>query len=158
MKDLEKFATAKLSDEGVKIPLIDVEGNPTDHWIKIRGIDSAAFKSGQGEFRKNMLELHELESNNPKKDYSQRKDKEMVKLISSLVVSWSFKNDDGTPYECNQANKIDVLNQAPVLVEEIDKASARRKNFIKRSLSKSANTQSKNSSSKKDQQKVKSVS
>ena len=158
MKDLEKFATAELSDEGVKIPLIDVEGNPTEHWIKIKGIDSAAFKSAQGGFRKNMLELHELESNNPKTDYSKKKEKEMIKLISSLVVSWSFKEDNGDDFPCEETNIIEVLTKAPVLVEEIDRASARRENFIKRSLKKSVTTQSKNLSSKKSRQKVKSVS
>jgi len=151
MKDLEKFATAKLSDEGVKIPLTDVEGNPTEHWIKIRGIDSRAFKKAQGTFRKNMLELHELDSNNPERDSSREQEQETAKLIASLVVSWSFKNDDGTPYECSKGNIIDVFKKAPVLVEEIDKASARRKNFIERNLESLESSQSKSSSSKKRQ-------
>ena len=44
MKDLEVFATAKLAEEGVKIPLTDVEGNETKHWIKIKSTDSISFK------------------------------------------------------------------------------------------------------------------
>ena len=44
MKDLEAFATSELSEEGVVIPLRDVEGKETEHWIKIRGTDSTPFK------------------------------------------------------------------------------------------------------------------
>ena len=52
MKDLEGFATSELSEEGVKIPLIDVEGNPTKHWLKIKSVDSKAFKKAQADFQK----------------------------------------------------------------------------------------------------------
>jgi hypothetical protein len=158
MKDLEAFATSELSEAGVIIPLMDVEGNPTEHWIKIKGVDSNAFRKAQSSFRKRALELHELESNNPDRDYSKQIEKETNKLLASLVVDWSFKNDDGTPYECSESNIVDVLEKAPVLANEIDAASAKRKNFIKRSLNPSGNLQSKNSSSKKSPRKAKSAS
>ena len=85
-------------------------------------------------------------------------EKETRELLSSLVVDWSFKNDDGTDYPCNKINNIKVLEQAPILFDEIDTASARRANFIERSLQKSQNLQENNSSSKRPRKKAKSVS
>ena len=105
MKDLEGFATAKLAEEGVKIPLRDVEGKQTEHWIKIRGTDSTHFKKAQSAFRRKVLTLTELQEQKRKLLKTQRKLKlKTKKLLSSLVVDWSFKNDDGTPYACNKSN------------------------------------------------------
>lgn len=157
MKDLEGFATNKLSEEGIKIPLMDVDGNPTKHWIVIKGTDSKAFKKAQSVFRKNVLEAQELAEVTDGYDFSLISEKETNVLLASLVVDWSFKNDDGTPYECNTKNIVEVLEQAPVLADEIDKVSSRRRNFIKRSLRKSKNGQRKNSSSKRNPKTAKQV-
>ena len=86
-----------------------------------------------------MLEAHELENNDSSFDYSKISDKETNRLLASLVVDWSFKNDDGTEYKCNEKNIIELLEQAPVLAQEIDEVSSKRRNFIKRSLSQSEN-------------------
>jgi len=159
MKDLELFSTSELGNAGVKIPLTDVEGNKTEHWIKIVSIDSTQFKKAQSLFRKAMLDTHADEEpdealfNDPEKA-----DRLTTELLASLVVAWSFKNDDGTPYECSKANVIKVLRDAPVLAQEIDEASAQRRNFIKRSSTKSATSRSKSSSSRNIRKTQKSVS
>lgn len=158
MKDLEAFATAELSEEGIVIPLKDVDGKLTEHWVKIRGTDCSAFKKAQASFRKKIMEIHELETANPSSDYSKQAEAATNKLLASLVVEWSFKEDDGSPYECSEKNIIHVLTQAPILANEIDEASARRRNFIKRSLSNSETLQSKSSSSNKSQKKAKQAS
>ena len=155
MKDLEGFATAKLAEEGVKIPLRDVEGKQTEHWIKIRGTDSTHFKKAQSAFRRKVLTLTELQEQKETAQNTEKIEVETKKLLSSLVVDWSFKNDDGTPYACSKSNIIKVLTDAPILAQEIDEVSARRKNFINRSLEKSEGLQQSNSSSKRDQKKAK---
>lgn len=155
MKDLEGFATAKLAEEGVKIPLTDVEGNKTKHWIKIKSTDSSSFKKAQSKFRKRFIQINELNEADDSLDSILESEKLTLELLASLVVSWSFKNDDGTPYKCVKSNIIRVLREAPVLAQEIDAASARRKNFINRSLEKSQILQENNSSSKKDQREAK---
>lgn len=155
MKDLEGFATAKLAEEGVKIPLTDVEGNKTKHWIKIKSTDSMSFKKAQSKFRKRILSFHELSEDEESLDSIYETEKLGVELLACLVIGWSFKNDDGTPYKCTKPNVIKLLKDAPVLAQEIDTASARRKNFIKRSLEESNDLPKNNSSSKKDQKAAK---
>ena len=103
------------------------------------------------------MEIHELETANPSSDYSKQAELQTNKLLASLVIAWSFKDDDGKPYECNEKNIIHVLKQAPILANEIDEASARRRNFIKRSLSNSETLQDKSSSSNKSRKKAKSA-
>lgn len=158
MKDLEGFATAELSEEGVVIPLRNVEGKLTQHWIKIRGTDSTHFKKAQSIFRKKVLMLNELQEQKETLQNTIKIEEETKKLLSSLVAEWSFNNDDGTPYPCIKANIIKVLTDAPILAQEIDLVSARRKNFIKGSLKKSAALPKSNSISKKDQKKAMSAS
>lgn len=158
MKDLERFATSKLSEEGVEIPLTDVEGKPTEHWITIRGTDSKPFKKAQAKFRRRVLALQEMDDSLTQEKNTELIEKETRELLSSLVVSWSFKNDDGSNYPCTKSNIIKVLQDAPILCDEIDTASARRANFIQRSLPKSQNTQENNSSSKKPRKIAKSAS
>ena len=153
MKDLEGFATAKLAEEGVKIPLTDVEGNETKHWIKIKSTDSISFKKAQSRFRKRIVAIHEL-GDEDSLDSILETEKLSLELLACLVISWSFKNDDGTPYKCTKANALKLLKDAPILAQEIDAASARRKNFIKRSLKESSDSQKNNLSSKKDQKAV----
>jgi hypothetical protein len=155
MKDLQEFATAKLAEEGVLIPLRNVEGKITEHWIKIRGTDSSHFKKAQTSFRRKVLLLNELQEQKETIENTLKIETETRKLLASLVVDWSFKNDDGTPYKCNQSNIVKVLADAPILAQEIDQVSARRKNFINRSLEKSSDLQVRNSSSKKHQKKAK---
>ena len=154
MKDLEGFATAKLAEEGVKIPLTDVEGNETKHWIKIKSTDSISFKKAQSKFRKRIVAIHELGDEDDSLDSILETEKLSLELLACLIISWSFKNDDGTPYKCTKANAIKLLKDAPILAQEIDAASARRKNFIKRSLKESSDSQKNNLSSKKDQKAV----
>ena len=132
MKDLIQFSTAKLGNEGVKIDLTDADGKPTKHWIKILSIDSTAFKVAQAKFRKAIVVMQE---NSPEGadllELNEDSEKETRRLLASLVVGWSFRNDDGTPYDCNQVNVMKVLKDAPILATEIDEASVQRKNFIK---------------------------
>ena len=154
MKDLEGFATAKLAEEGVKIPLTDVEGNKTKHWIKIKSTDSISFKKAQSKFRKKIVAIHEQEEADDSLQSILETEKLSLDLLACLILGWSFKNDDGTPYKCTKANAIKLLKDAPVLAQEIDAASARRKNFIKRSLDESSDLQKNNLSSKKDQKAV----
>lgn len=133
MKDLLQFSTAKLGNEGVKIDLTDVEGKPTEHWIKILSVDSTVFKTAQAKFRQAIIEMQQdSPDENELFQHGEKSEVETRKLLASLVVGWSFKNDDGTPYECNQSNVMQVLKDAPVLATEIDEASVQRKNFIKR--------------------------
>ncbi len=156
MKDLEAFATSELSEEGVVIPLRDVEGKKTEHWIKIRGTDSTPFKKSQSRFRRKIVALTELEDSDKDIDTTFKIEEETRILLSSLVVDWSFKNDDGSPYPCSVKNIKEVLEKAPVLAQEIDEASAKRKNFTKRNLTKSETSQEKNLSSTKSQKIAKS--
>ena len=151
MKDLELFSTNELSNEGVKIDLTDVEGNPTKHWLKILSTDSKAFKKAQAVFKKKIFDIRERSNSVDMFDDSEEGDKAALELLASLVVAWSFKEDDGSDYPCTKPNIVKLLTDAPMLASEIDTASARRKNFIKRSSKQSANTQSKNLSSKKPQ-------
>jgi hypothetical protein len=136
MKDLDAFATGKLGEEGVKIPLRDVEGNETEHWIKIKSTDSMSFKKAQSKFRRKLVSVHEEQESSDSIQALEATEKFSNELLASLVVDWSFHDDDGSKYPCNKANILKVFKDAPMLAQEIDTASAKRKNFIKGSLKK----------------------
>ena len=136
MKDLDAFATGQLGEEGVKLPLKDVEGNETEHWIKIKSTDSISFKKAQSKFRKKLVSIHEEGGDSETIQAMEATEKYSNELLASLVVDWSFHEDDGSKYPCTKSNILKVFKDAPMLAQEIDVASAKRKNFIKGSLKK----------------------
>ena len=136
MKDLEAFATGQLGEEGVKLPLKDVDGNETKHWIKVKSTDSLCFKKAQSKFRKKLVSIHEENDGVDSIQTLEATEKFSNELLASLVVDWSFHDDDGSKHPCTKANVLKVFKEAPMLAQEIDVASAKRKNFIKGSLKK----------------------
>ena len=136
MKDLEAFATGQLGEEGVKLPLKDVEGNLTDHWIRIKSTDSICFKKAQSKFRKKLITIHEENDGVETIQTLEATEKYSNELLASLVVDWSFHDDKGEKYPCTKTNILKVFKDAPILAQEIDAESAKRKNFIKGSLKK----------------------
>jgi hypothetical protein len=42
--NMDAFYTRQKANEGIQLPLFLPDGTKTDHWIRIRGIDSDAFR------------------------------------------------------------------------------------------------------------------
>jgi hypothetical protein len=53
--DMGAFYTRQKANEGIQLPLFLPDGTKTDHWIRIRGIDSDAFRIANDTEHRNAL-------------------------------------------------------------------------------------------------------
>lgn len=119
---MEAFFTRERANVGIEFPLDLPDGTPTSHKIRIRGVDSDAFKMAKADSARRLLEL--AASKDQKALDAVAHEEERCRLLAALVVSWSF----GTP--CTPDNVAKFLREAPQLAEQIDRVSGRRALFF----------------------------
>ena len=119
---MEEFFTRQRANEGIEFPLDLPDGTPTAHRIRIRGVDSDAFRSAQADsnrrlaelaFKKDKAALDAIDTEN-----------ERVRLLASLVVSWTFSQP------CTPDNVVRLLQEAPQLATQIDRIASKRALFF----------------------------
>jgi len=123
---MEAFFTRERANEGIEFPLDYPDGRPSPFRLKIRGVDSDAFKAAKADSRRRLLEI--AQRNNKVEIDAIDADAEHVRLISTLVVGWTFPQ----PFTPDAVFKF--LKEAPQIVEQIDRISARRGLFMPKDL------------------------
>lgn len=121
---VEAFFTKQKAEEGIVLPLDTPDGTPTEHWIRIRSVDSDAFRIAEAHSKRAALKIaadKELDDNGR---ILAARDTEF-ELIAALVVDWSF---DMT---CSLPNVVNFLKQAPQIADAINKEAARRITFYR---------------------------
>ena len=131
----EAFFTRPKANGGIDLPLSLPDGTPTEHKLRIRGIDSDVFRTEEAASRQRMLTAL---ASKDEKAFNQQE--ERVKLVSSLVISWTFEQ------ECTPQNVQTFLRNAPQIMDAIDRYAANRRAFFRSSSNSSANTQEQSSS------------
>ncbi len=117
------FNIARKSNEGVKLPLTLPDGTETAEWVKVRGADSKRFRNTQAKANRERLKNVKKKSQEPAQVAQQDADITR-RLVASLVSDWSF------PEECNEANIVKFLADAPQIQEAIDLFADQRVNFF----------------------------
>lgn len=135
---MEAFFTRARANEGVKLPLALPDGSPTEHWIRIRGIDSDQFKQAETEARRHAFELADIKD---PVELQQAVSNDKLKLLAALVIDWSFADRP-----CTQENIFALLREAPQIADEIDRLSARRRLFFKQGSTPSTSSPAQSSS------------
>ena len=130
------FFTRPRANEGIEVPLSLPDGTPTEHKLRILGVDSDVFRTEEAASRQRMLEAASSKEGIAKFDHQA----ERVRLVSYLVGSWSFEQP------CTPENVQAFLRDAPQIMEAIDKVAANRRAFFKVSSSSSSDTPSASSS------------
>lgn len=129
---MEDFFTREKSNEGIIVPLGLPDGTPTEHWIKIRGIDSDAFRKAEAESKRKMMEFaRDLADKKltPEQEREARQafvDQSRLELIAALAFEWSF------PVELNKERIIKFLTEAPNQADILDRLAYDRVAFFKK--------------------------
>ncbi|MDO6706792.1 phage tail assembly chaperone [Photobacterium sp. 1_MG-2023] len=123
---MEQFFTREKANEGIQVPLYLPDGTESEHWLKIRGVDSDAFREAESESRRLTLEIASLEDEGARKDALKG---QKVTLLSSLILSWSFEE------ACTAENVQKLLTEAPQIADQIDRLAAKRSLFFGKRLS-----------------------
>ena len=129
---MEDFFTREKANEGILVPLNLPDGTPTEHWIKIRGIDSDAFRKAEAESKRKMMEFaRDLAEKKltPEQEKEARQafvDQSRLELIAALAFEWSF------PVELNKEMVIKFLTEAPNQADILDRLAYDRVAFFKK--------------------------
>jgi hypothetical protein len=129
---MEAFFTRQKANEGIELPLYLPSGEKTPHLIRIRGIDSDAFKGAEAESRRRLVELAATDLT--KASTAAVAAEERVVILAALVISWTFD------HECTQDNIKRLLREAPQIADQIDRLASKRSLFFRNGLSNSTPT------------------
>jgi hypothetical protein len=137
--DLKNLDSVTKSEAGVWTQIL-LDGERTGVEIKIRGIDSKAFKSKSNSIRKYVQAKEKNKENADVEEMNSR----MIELLAGISVDWrdtseqgvEMKADksglivDGAVLKFNLENAITVYTSYPFLADQIATASADRTNFL----------------------------
>jgi|TARA_R110000772_G_scaffold229216_1_gene340061 hypothetical protein len=123
------FSIKGRSEDGIKVPLLLPDGEETEHFLMVRGADSAAFRKAQARAHRGALEL--LKLSKAKKpidagDLAMRQAKVQRDLLSNLIAGWSFEA------ECTPETVSDFFEEAPQIEEMVNEIAGDRSQFFKK--------------------------
>lgn len=123
---MEEFFTRGIANEGVKLPLYHPDGTVSEHWLKVRGVDSDHFRAADTEGKRKVVVFAALKD--PQEKAQAARDTEL-ECIAALVADWSF------PQECTAENVVTFLTEAPQIADMVNRFAAHRAEFFsKKSL------------------------
>jgi hypothetical protein len=132
------FHTRAPSNEGVRLDLVTPNGERTDHWLKVLGADSDAFRDAELLAKRDSIRVGGIKDEAERLAETRRL---QVRLLSAVVVAWSFE------HPCTREAVEEFLTEAPQVADSIDTLISKRALFFgKRSID-SSGTPSKSSSS-----------
>lgn len=157
MDEMKEFYTRGKANEGIEVPLLKANGEKSNHWLRIRGVDSDAFREAELDARRHLAEIAakepEKEANKEERGnfrkhlLSESKKLDLV-LVQSLIIGWSFEA------EFNDSNCRSFLVEAPNIADRVNKIAGTRMLFFGSWLGDSTNTQDQSSDSTSSQKAV----
>lgn len=142
MIGMEAFYTRQKANEGIKLPLHLPSGEPTEHWLHIRGVDSDEFRLAEAESRRDALRVASIED---PRERAKAIDQAKIDLLAHLVIGWSFDK------ECTLEAVKEFLREAPQIADAIDRAASQRALFFGVKSSSSQDSPKPSSDSTNDQ-------
>lgn len=124
LEDLQQFFTRDKANEGIIIPLFHPgTSQKTEHWIKVRGIDSDAYQEAFAKSRRDIQRA--ITSKNPSEELEKiDKQDATLSLLAALVIEWSSKSP------CTTENVKALFKQAPQIADAVSELAGRRSLFF----------------------------
>lgn len=118
---MDAFFTRGASNEGIQLPLYLPDGTKSEHWIRIRGVDSDAFRAADADARRDMFRVAAIED---REERAREIAASKRRLAASLVCDWSFDKP------CTLENVDAFFVEAPQIMDAVDTAASKRKLFF----------------------------
>lgn len=128
---MEAFFTRERANEGVEVPLYTPDGTKSQHWVRIRGVDSDAFREAEANSKREAFRVASIEDTVERAKAIQDA---KLNLIAALVISWSFEK------ECTLENVKEFFRQAPQIADAVDQVASKRALFFAKRSSSSVST------------------
>lgn len=118
---MDAFFTRQKANEGLQLPLYLPNGTKSEHWVRILGVDSDAFREAEAESKRDAFRVAALEDPRERAEAIQSGKR---RLLAVLVVAWSFDKP------CTRENVEAFFREAPQIMDAIDTAAGRRALFF----------------------------
>lgn len=135
---MEAFFTRAVANEGIQLPLYTPDGLKSEHWLRVRGIDSDEFRAAEADAKRDAFRIASLEDAHER---SVKIAESKLRLISALVMGWSFDQP------CTPEAVVSFFREAPQVADAVDTAASRRALFFAARSSSSESTPSMSSAS-----------
>ena len=116
------FFTRQTANAGIVVDLYTPAGQKTAHWIRIRGVDSDAFREADAESNRRIIDIAQIKEEPKRREALKAL---QLEIIASLVVAWSF-SESFTIKEV-----VDFLREAPQIADKIDAVARKRSLFFR---------------------------
>lgn len=136
---MKEFFTRQTANEGVQLPLFLPDGTATEHWLKVRGVDSDEFRRAEAAAKRKAIEIAQIE-NEQKRAEAVRETE--LGCIAALIAGWSF------PEPLTNDNVVNFLREAPQIADMVNRFAARRSEYYSKKFTSSATGSKPKSSSR----------
>jgi hypothetical protein len=126
---MEEFFTKDKANAGVEMPLYEPTGKKSDHSFRILGVDSDEYFKAETAMKRALpaieAESKLLKTEEEKVAFVSEKQAEWRnRILSAVIAEWTFDK------ECNEANKLEFLTNAPQIAKAIDSFISDRRVFF----------------------------
>lgn len=106
--------------------MVTPDGEETEHYLIVRGIDSDEFQRADAKARSAMLEQMRRNKEKGIATTDGNLEDHKLTIVSSLIAEWSFNEP------CTEPNIRKFLTEAPQIREEVDRFAVDRRRFFKK--------------------------
>ena len=131
------FHTRSQANEGIQVFLSLPDGTPSEHWLRIRGVDSDVYRREDGKARRKAMEIAQEKDEDKREEMI---DDTRLAVQASLVSEWSFSEP------CSLSAVKAFLREAPQVAELVDRTSFQRALFFAKGSTPSSSSPAKASS------------
>lgn len=139
---MQEFYTRQTANEGVQLPLYRPDGTLSEHWLRVRGVDSDHFRRAEAKAKRKAVELAQIEDEQKRAEAVRETE---LECIAALVAGWSFEQ------EASLINVVNFLREAPQIADMVNRFAARRAEFFSKKSASSATGQKSKSNSRSRQ-------
>ena len=118
---MQQFHTRKKASVGVEVPLYNPDGTASEHWFRIRGVDSDEFRRAETKAKRSAIELSQIEDEQERADVIRATE---LSVVAELVAGWSFEEP------CTHDNVVNFLTEAPQIADMVNRFAAQRAQFF----------------------------
>lgn len=120
---MKNFFTRQTANDGIKLPLYYPNGDLSEHWLIVRGVDSDHFRRAETRAKRKVIEFAQIDNELEREEAASKAE---IECLAELIADWSFEE------EFNHDNVVKFLTEAPQIADIINKFAARRSEFFKK--------------------------
>jgi hypothetical protein len=122
----KKFDSVGGSEAGSWLTIVDVDGVDTDIKIKLKGVDSKAFKDQTLKIRRYVNSMKE-KGKYVKED---EMDDKSFQMLAASTIEWENLEEDGAEIKCTPENAEYIYRCYPIIADQVSSFIVQRSNFL----------------------------